>query len=211
MEEKTILSLQVNVVNGFKTLGLLMADPVEKLTETHSTDQPTTHPQPTGDFHHSVTDSLQVNTTDCTNPYLSLTTSTLDKGKLLTFTSNGDRDLKARKSHACQVYLTSHVHSVIWAVLLEHNWCGGGVLLLLWEGTKYRRWNVCSVWHSPGPDMLTSINVVGVTIELNDIIEPLKFTLYVRAVKPTPQGQLELHFLSAKEGEFVFSCLTVRL
>ena len=184
---------------------LLMAGPLEDPVEKHSTDQPITKPQATTDFHHSVNDSLQIHTTNCTNPYLSLTTSTLDdKGKLLTFTSKGHHDVEARTSETCRVYLTSHSPDVIWAVLLEHSRCGGGVFVLLWEGTKHRQWDVCSFWHSPGPDMMTSSNGADVRIELNDVIDPCVFTLYVRAVDRIPEGELELHYLAAMQGPYIF-------
>ena len=185
-------------------LNLMIVGPLEQLTETHITDQPVTNPQSTGDFHHSVTDSLQVHTANCTSRYLSFTTSTLDDtGILLTFTSKGNLDVKVQRPQTCRIHLKSHSRDVIWAVLFEHCKCGGGVFVFLWDGTRHRQWDVCSVWHSPGPDMMTSTSVVDMQIEINDVIEPCKFTIYVKPVKETPTGQLEVHYLSATEGKFI--------
>ena len=58
----------------------------------------------------------------------------------------------------------------------------------------------CSVWHSPGPDMMTSTGVADVQAEINDAIDPCKFTLYVKPVNETIIGQLEVHYLSTHRG-----------
>ena len=192
------------------TLSLLMAGPLEQLVEAHSTDQPVIKPQSLGRLHYS----LKVHTANCTNRYLSLTTLVLNnKGVLLNFTSKGQIDVEASMSQTCRVVLVSHPLLAIWTVLLEHSWCGGGVFVLPLKGKQRRRWDVCSVWHSPGPDVMTSTSVADVQIELNDVIVPSNFTLYARAVIKRGKNRLEEHFLSATEGEIAVlrfdSCLFI--
>ena len=74
--------------------------------------------------------------------------------------------------------------------------------MFLWDGTRHRQWDVCSVWHSPGPDMITSTSVADVEIEINDVIDPFKFTLIMKPVNETPESQLEVNFLSETEGKY---------
>ena len=199
------MSFLVSLLNGFLMYGMLIADPSDQLVDQHNTDQPVTKPQRTGDFHHSVTESLQVHTANCTSRYFSLNTSIMDDaGMLLTFTSKGHLDVKAHRPQTCRIHLTSHSRDVIWIVLLEHSLCGGGVFVFLSDGAPSTQWDVCSVWHSPGPDMMTSTSVADLQIEINDVIDLCKFTLYVKPVRETPKDQLEVHYLSATEGGFIF-------
>ena len=113
------------------------------------------------------------------------------------------------ESLICRIHFVSAESSVMSMVLLEHTMCNGGVIVVLSDTTRRRRWRVCSALHVPGPDFLTSSNVADVSVELRDVIHlfeasVFKVTISVMAMEKPEQGELLLRHLSAKEGTILF-------
>ena len=73
--------------------------------------------------------------------------------------------------------------------------------MLLWDEVTLRRWDVCCAWHAPGPAFVTSSNVTEITVELNDVYDPCDFNISIMAVEKPADGELEVRYLSAAEGE----------
>ena len=143
--------------------------------------------------------SLHVNSSCTTNTVWAKTAIKGDGHIQLTFLIPENHNV-VHASETCKVRLTSRPSYVIWAVLLEHSPCGGGVIVLLWDKEGRRQWDVCSAWHAPGPDFTTSSNKADVSVELSDVTDHCNFTISVRAVDQIQTGQLELMYLSSTEG-----------
>ena len=143
--------------------------------------------------------------TNCTHPSVSLDMLTDDDNDILvTFSAVGDVSAKHVTPLTCRVHLTSQPRYVISAVLLEHSLCGGdggGVFVLLWDKAMRRSWDVCSAWQAPGPDFVMSSNVADLSIEWTEVIHPFNLNISIRAMEKLHEGQLELRYLSATEGE----------
>ena len=190
----------------------LTAGVEERTGTTQNTDQPTTISLPAGTFDHNATDkqshrSLRADS-NCTNPSVSLYTVTKsDRSTLLTFSAVGDQHMAQAPSSTCGVQLTSQPSDVIFAVLLNHSVCDGGVFVLLWDNTRHRRWDMCSAWNVPGPDFVTSSSIIYISIELVEVTVLWDFAIKVRATKKTPKGELELKYLSSVEGKLLFHIL----
>ena len=141
---------------------------------------------------------------NCSDPNASLGTFSDSDGRLLlTFSAPGGHGQGTVTTLPCDVRLISQASENISAVLLEHSPCSGGVfVLLLGRGTR-RRWDVCSTWQAPGPSFISSSDV-EIIVELNDITDPCNFSISAIGVVNPPEGQLELWYLSATEGQFLF-------
>ena len=182
-----------------------MSGSEERLLTTQSGGQFIPESQHAENIDHNATenqphDILHV-LTNCTTPFASLNVlNDDDLGILLTFFVLRNDDAMHMTS-LCRAHLRSQPRYVISAVLLEHSLCDGGVFVLLWEGTKRTSWDVCSAWQAPGPDLVTSSEVVDVSVELKNVKGPCDLTLSVRAVKRPHDGQLELRHLSFTEGK----------
>ena len=183
---------------------------MEETTETTpNIDKPTAISLPAWTFDHNVTDEQSLSSlrahSNCTNSSVSLYTSAeSDRNTLLTFSVLGDQHIAQMMSLTCEVQLTSQPSDVISAVLLDHSVCDVGVFVLLWDNTRRRRWDVCSAWNVPGPDFITSSNIIYIGIELVELTGLCDFTIKVRAMKKTPRGDFELKYLSAAEGKPLF-------
>ena len=139
--------------------------------------------------------------TNCSDSYVKIETLTNEDGSiLLSFSVLHYYKPLYLTSQECTVHLTSQTPNVISVVLLEHSLCGGGVFLLLWDRARRKRWDVCSVWHAPGPDFVTSLNVVDVNVERVYVTDPCNFSVSVRAVEKLPTAETQTRYLSATEG-----------
>ena len=145
---------------------------------------------------------------NCTNPHVSVTAQTNDDGFVLLTFSTPEHDVEMT-SLSCGVHMTSQQDEVISAVMLEHSPCDGGVFVLLWDSSTRRRWDVCSVWHVPGPDFMTASNMLDVTIEVVDVTDRSDFSVSVRAMEKPSKGELELKYLSLTAGTYF--CFSVKL
>ena len=143
--------------------------------------------------------------TNCTHPSVSLDMlAGDDRDILLTFSTAGDVSANHLTPLTCRVHLTSQPRYVISAVLLEHSLCGGdggGVFVLLLDKEMRRSWDVCSAWQVPGPDYLTSSNEAVVSIEWTEVIHPFGLNISIKAMEKLHEGQLDVRYLSATEGE----------
>ena len=139
--------------------------------------------------------------TNCTNPYISLRMVTNYKGDtLLHFSVPGNADIQ---HISCLLHVTSKPSYTVYAVLLEHSLCTGGVFVTLWDDIWRRRWNVCSVWHVPGPDFSALSNEIDVIVELNEVSDHRSFTIHFMAVRKPHRAIPEVRYLSATEGKFL--------
>ena len=217
------------IVETFRLMAGLFKRPISvagsehHVLSTHGTNQLTSLSQRTEDFDLTVTSLSQQAedfdvtvtknqpngslhaVTNCTHPSVSLDMlADDDRDMLLTFSAVGNVSAKYLTPLTCQVHLTSQPLYVISAVLLEHSLCGGdggGVFVLLWDKAKRRSWDVCSAWQAPGPDFLTSSNSADVSIEWTEVIHPFDLNISIRAMETVHEGQLEVRYLSATEGE----------
>ena len=147
---------------------------------------------------------LNVNTS-CTSPYVLLDISVKGEGDiLLIFYALPNPEGENIKSLICRVHFVSAPRYVMSMVLLEHTLCHGNVIVVLSDTSRRRRWHVCSAFHVPGPDFLTSSNVADVSIEFRDVTDLFEATISVMAVEKPEKGELVLRHLSAKEGQIVF-------
>ena len=108
------------------------------------------------------------------------------------------------KSLICTIHFVSAAQYAMSMVLLEHTPCNGGVIVVISDTSRRRRWHVCSALLVPGPDFLTSSNVADITAEFRDVTNPLEFTISVMAVEKPKKGELVLRHLSHKEGTILF-------
>ena len=189
----------------------LALDSGEETPTTRSVHQSTSESQDAEDSDNMVTDAQSKHQlralANCTSLYVSIYVLTNDdRDVLLTFSSFKSADVRFMTSLSCRIHLTSPPSSVISAVLLEHSLCsGGGVFVLLWDNATRTSWDVCSAWETPGPDFVTSSNTADVSIELNDVSYPFDLNISVRAIDKPLEGQLELRFISATEGNLIMS------
>ena len=188
-----------------------MLDSREETLTTQNTRQSTSKSQLAGDSDDTGTDvhlkhSLRT-LANCSSPYASIFVVTNnDRDILLSFSSFKTNDVRFMTSLTCYIHLTSPPSSVISAVLLEHSVCSaGGVFVLLWDNTTRTSWDVCSAWETPGPDIVTSSTTAGISIELSDVLYPFDLNISIGATDRSVQGQLELRFISATEGNLLMS------
>ena len=187
----------------------LVSGSEDHILSTHGTKQLTSKSQGDEDFDVTVTknqpDGFLHVVTNCTHPSVSLDMLPGDdRDMLLTFSTVGDVSANHPTPLKCRVHLTSQPRYVISAILLEHSLCGddsGGAFVLLWDKAMRRSWDVCSAWQTPGPDFLTSSNVADVSIEWTEVIDQFSLNISIRAAEKLHEGQLELRYLSAIEGE----------
>ena len=204
----------LDMVRLFLLVGLATSSRRETVTSC-GTNRFITGSPPTRNFHDETLDRRLLSPllvhADCTKSHISLSTSNSDDGgTLLVVFVQEDYDVEQLTSLACEVHLTSQSHDNISAVLLEHSPCGGGVFVLLSDNIEHRRWDVCSVWRAPGPDFTTLSNTLDISFELFDNSEPRNFTISARAVESHLLGELEIRYLSPKEGKlFVCVCVCV--
>ena len=190
--------LTIGSLTAFLTLACLASGHGERVVSTQATT-------------HSVFDSFSERSSDltlvtqinCTDPYISLNIQTNEGGYTQLTFSALDHGAASKTSLSCGVHLTSQPDDVISAVLLEHGPCDGGVFVLLWDDTVHRRWDVCSVWHAPGPDWTTATDTVKVGVELHDVTGTFDFIVGVRAVEKPGKGDLKLRYVSATEGKYL--------
>ena len=181
----------------------------DKAVKTQDTDKRTAFSLSYGDFDSNATDeqshSLLQAHSYCTNSSVALSAlTTEDRDTRLTFSVREDQHVAHLTSSTCRVQFTSQPTFVISAVLLDHSACGGGLFVLLWDNARHRRWDVCSAWNVPGPDYMTSSNIINVSVELVEITGSCDFTINVRAMEKTCKGELELKYLSGTEGMYFF-------
>ena len=123
-----------------------------------------------------------------------------DKGDTLVhFSALGNADMPHQ---SCHLHVTTAQSQAICAVLLEHGLCAGGVFVLAWHRLWRRRWDVCSAWHSPGPDFTAPYSEIDVIVELNEVIDGRHFTIQFMAVEIPHGSTPDLRYLSATEGQF---------
>ena len=140
---------------------------------------------------------------NCTDRNISLTTLTnADRSILITF-STPDHGATRITSLPCWLRLRSQPPYVLSAVLLEHTLCDGGVFVLLLDRSRSRQWDVCAVWHAPGPDFLSLSPLVIIRFNLIDVSDPCNFTIHVRAMDKPVKGELEKKYLLSTEGKSV--------
>ena len=150
-------------------------------------------------FEHKVT---ELYATSCATSYISLNAVINEEGyTLLSLSAPEHHEATPPTSVQCSVHLKSHPHTTISAVLLQHSPCGFGVFVVLWDGKWWKRWDVCSAWHVPGPDFTTSSNELNVKVEFSELHDPCDFIISVGAEKNQTTQHLEVHFLSTKEGK----------
>ena len=207
-------STPVGLLSGLLTLVCLASSTGKLIVTTQDTNQLSNKSLPLLNSDNTVTVKPVHNAplahTDCTDPHISLHTLTSDDGPaLLTVSGAGVADARMT-SLPCGVHLTSQPGSVVSAVLLEHSPCDGGVFVLLWDNATHRSWDVCSVWHAPGPDFMATSNVVNVSVELIGVSNYFDFTIHVRAMEK-PRGELEMRYLTATEGKCLCLCLSQRV
>ena len=156
------------------------------------------------------TDDMVRASAECRNPNASVNISVEDKGEiLLIFSALINPEGAHIESLICKVHFVSALRYVMSLVLLEHTLCNGGVIVVLSDTSRRRRWNVCSALQAPGPDFLTLSNVADVSVEFKDVIHISEVNLFevtisVVALEKPEQGELLLRHLSAKEGTILF-------
>ena len=193
----------VRLLSGLLTLVCLASGTGTIVMATQETNQLGPSSLDPGNYDVKVAVTQPHNTllahTDCTDPHISLHTLTSDDGPaLLTVSGAGVADARMT-SLPCGVHLTSQPGSVVSAVLLEHSPCDGGVFVLLWDNATHRSWDVCSVWHAPGPDFMATSNVVNVSVELIGVSNYFDFAIHVSAMEKL--RELEIIYLTATEGK----------
>ena len=201
------VSVKLGLLNSFIAVACLVAGSEEQIESTSSTNHNVTASMSAGDFNHTATEtqpSFVHAYANCTDPYASpVLTTDGDGDTLLTFSAAPDHGATHAALPACVVHLTSQRSHVISAVLLEHSPCHGGVFVTLLEATRRRQWDVCSAWHTPGPNFMTLSNVVEVRILLADASNACDLNISIRAVRKLRKGELETRYLSSSEGSIL--------
>ena len=197
-----ILHFCVHLFNGYRMLTYLAAHD-DKTSRQANQLIPKSQIVENSDAHFTekqLDDFLNVNA-NCTSPYVSLDISVKDEGDiLLVFSTLISPEGVYIQSLICTVHFVSAPRSVMSMVLLEHTLCNGGVIVVLSDTSRRRRWRVCSVLQAPGPDFLTSSNVADISVEVRDVTDLFQVTISVKAVEKPEEAELVLRHLSTKEG-----------
>ena len=196
------LLYRVSLLTGIATL---MAGMEEKNLTTPATDSLTAISLQSMDFVNAAMQKQWQNSQSadmkCINSSVSLKTLTKDDGDmLLTFSAPETHHSVQMTQLTCTVHVTSRPSFVISAVLLEHSPCVGGIFLVLWDNTTRKHWDICSIWHVPGPDFMTSSHVAHVRVELFDVTDPFDFAISIRSIAKLSNRELEIRYLSTTEG-----------
>ena len=200
----TILLLLTEQLNAFLLLVCLASGSEEMTMATQGTRQSQNNTSSVGYLDEKAIVKQQhialFAQLNCSDPQISLNTQEDDDGFTVLTVSGPGHASPLVTSLPCVVHLTSQPDYVISAVVLEHIPCEGVVFLLLSGNTASRRWDVCSVWHAPGPDFTTESNVLDVSIEMTDLTYPCDFVINFRAVARPRAAEVVLRYLSAAEG-----------